>query len=140
MAQRITRTGGFELPLKPEVAIGLFTAEGERSWIPGWVPEYPEDGAVHDALGAVFIRRDSDAVHVFVVVANGPLLRRYARVTEGFTAGTVEVACEPAAVGTVVRVAFDLTALSPEGAAWLDSFDSGYDAMMAQWRQWIVAA
>jgi hypothetical protein len=144
MAQRVTRTGSFELPLDPADAIGLFTAEGERGWIPGWVPEYPEDGAVHDAVGTVFIRRDQPGAHTFVVLDSGPLLRRYARLAGGLTAGTVEVRCEATrdaeGVGTLVRVTFDLTALSPAGAITLDAFGAGYDAMMTQWRDWIVAS
>jgi hypothetical protein len=140
MAQRLTCTGDFELPLDPAEAIDLFTAEGERSWIPGWVPEYPQDGAVHDALGTVFVRRHPESVEHFVVVGNEPLLRRYARVTAGFTAGTVEVTCAASVAGTRVRVVFDLTALSLDGAAWMDDFGSGYDAMMTQWRDWIVVS
>ncbi len=140
MAQRVTRTGSFELPLNPADAIGLFTAEGERSWIPGWVPEYPEDGAVHDAPGTVFIHRDHGGAQTFVVVESGPLVRRYARVTDNVAAGTIEVTCEPAGEGTLVRATFDLTALSSEGAAWLDAFDSGYNGMMTQWRDWIVSS
>lgn len=140
MAQRITRTGGFELPLQPAAAIDLFTAEGERDWIPGWVPEYPESGAVHDAVGTVFIRRHPGGAETFVVVANEPLVRRYGRFTAGFTAGTVEVECAAAGDGTLVRVTFDVTALSREGTEWIDGFGSGYDEMMTQWRDWIVAA
>jgi hypothetical protein len=140
MAQRVNRTGSFELPVNPADAIGLFTAEGERTWIPGWVPEYPQAGAIHDALGTVFIRREEAEAHFFVVVGNGPLWRRYARITEGFTAGVIDVTCEQAGAGTRVQVMFDLTALSHAGAAWLDGFDAGYDAMMSQWRDWIVAA
>ena len=140
MAQRVTRTGSFELSIKPADAIGLFTAEGERSWLPGWVPEYPEDGAGHDAAGTVFIRRDQGGVQTFIVVENGPLVRRYARITDNVAAGTIEVTCESAGEGAIVRVTFDLTALSPEGAEWLDSFDSGYDAMMTVWRDWITAS
>jgi hypothetical protein len=140
MAQRVTCTGSFELPLNPADAIGLFTAEGERSWIPGWVPEYPEDGAVHDAVGTVFIRRDQSGAHTFVVVDSGPLVRRYARITDSVAAGTIEVTCERAREGTLVRATFDLTALSAEGADWLDSFDAGYDGMMTLWRDWITAS
>jgi hypothetical protein len=140
MAERVTCTGSFELPVNPADAIGLFTAEGERRWIPGWVPEYPEAGAEHDAAGTVFIRRDHGGPQTFIVVENGPLLRRYARVTDNVTAGTIEVTCESAGEGTLVRVAFDLTALSPEGAAWLDAFASGYDGMMTLWRDWITAS
>lgn len=139
MAQRVTRTGSFELPLNAAEAIGLFTAEGERTWIPGWVPEYPQAGAVHDALGTVFIRREKGGAHLFVVVGNGPLWRRYARITESLTAGVIDITCDQAGPGTRVRVMFDLTALSPAGAALLDRFGGGYEAMLSQWREWIVA-
>ncbi|MCB2411662.1 hypothetical protein LGT39_02220 [Demequina sp. TTPB684] len=137
MAQRVTRTASFDLSLDPDRAIELFTAEGERSWIPGWEPEYPEDRAIHDAVGTVFIRRDPAGDQTFVVIANEPLLRRYTRHTEGFTTGIIEVSCEPFGSGTRVTVTFDMTALSAEGAAWLDELDADYEGTLRQWRDWI---
>lgn len=137
---RMTRTGSFDLALAPDDAIGLFTAEGERIWIPGWVPIYPQAGAVHDAVGTVFIREDDAGDMTFVVVDNGPgLRRRYARIAAGLTAGIIEVVCAPSAGGTRVDVTFDLTALSPRGEAWIADLDGDYDGMLTLWRDWIAA-
>jgi hypothetical protein len=137
---RMTRTGSFELALKPDDAVGLFTAEGERAWIPGWVPIYPQVGAVHDAVGTVFLREDESGDMTFVVVDSGPgLRRRYARIAEGLTAGIVDVVCTPSQAGTRVDVTFDLTALSPRGEAWIAELDGGYAGMITLWRDWIVA-
>jgi hypothetical protein len=66
---------------------------------------------------------------------------RYARVTEGMTAGTVAVEV----VGsrdrsTEVRVTYDLTALTPAGETWLEAFDADYDDAIGDWATEIAAA
>jgi hypothetical protein len=46
-------SGSFELDLRASVAIDLFTPEGERDWVPGWDPAYP-DGRASEEPGTVF--------------------------------------------------------------------------------------
>ena len=84
--------GSFHVPLPPARAAELFTPEGERAWAPGWEPDYPAGPG-----GPVFTTHAGTTVWV----ALGGL--RYARVTPGVQAGTVEVRCEPAAGGTRAR-------------------------------------
>jgi hypothetical protein len=75
------------------------------------------------------------------MIDHGARSVRYARVTEGMTAGTVTVDV----VGsrhrsTQVRVTYDLTALTPAGETWLEAFDSGYDATIGEWASEIAVA
>ena len=71
-----------------------------------------------------------------VWVAVGDL--RYARVTPGVRAGTVEVRCAPDGDGTRAEVTYDLTALGPD--ADLAGFRAGFPAMLAAWEAAIAAA
>ena len=65
---------------------------------------------------------------------------RYARVTEGMTAGTVAVEVVGSSEhSTRVRVTYDLTALSNEGESWLDAFDADYDTTIKGWSTEIAA-
>lgn len=136
MATRAITEGTFDLPMHPRDAIHLFTAEGERSWIPGWEASYPDPALPDDAVGTVFIQPDAGGQIVFVEVDCGPLWRRYARWARDISAGTVEVRCAEAEQGTTVAVTFDLTALTPAGEAWLDQWVEAWDIDV--WRQWIV--
>ena len=66
---------------------------------------------------------------------------RYARVTPGMTAGTIAVeVVRSDENATRVRVTYDLTALSPAGEAWLESFEHDYDDMIGSWSTEISAA
>ena len=67
---------------------------------------------------------------------------RYARVTPGRRAGTVEVACRARDErSTTVRVTYDLTAMSPEGDADLASWtESWYTEFLAGWAREIERA
>ena len=65
---------------------------------------------------------------------------RYARVTPGVSAGTVAVTtldAEP--TRTRVRVGYDLTALSPDGASWLETFAEGFATYIEHWETAIAA-
>ena len=70
----------------------LFTPAGERLWAAHWDPRFPAgeqgDGS---APGTVFLTGDTH----WVVVDRTPDRVRYARVTPGIRAGTVEVAVRP---------------------------------------------
>ena len=72
----------------PEQTIQLFTPEGERRWAEGWDPQYPEVDR-RDGPGAVFTTGRHHTT--WIMVDHGPESVRYARVTEGMTAGTVAV-------------------------------------------------
>jgi hypothetical protein len=66
---------------------------------------------------------------------------RYARVTEGMTAGTVAVDVVGSSErSTQVSVTYDLTSLSPAGDTWLESLDADYEAAIGGWATEIAAA
>jgi hypothetical protein len=122
--------GTLHVPLAPDEAIELFTPEGERSWVPGWDPGYASE--------SVFTTEHGGAHTIWVVTDATDRLRRYARVTPGVRAGTVEVRCEPDGDHTRAHVTYDLAPLGPE--AGLDEFAAHYPAMLAEWERLIADA
>jgi hypothetical protein len=121
--------GTVDVPLAPSEALPLFTPGGEREWVPGWDPEFPSgDDTVFVTHGETY----------WVVADRTATSMRYARITPGVHAGTVEVHCEPAGTGTRAHVTYDLTALGDH--AVLDRFAAGYPAMLAEWERLIAVA
>jgi hypothetical protein len=100
---------------------------GERAWAPGWDPVFPAgeagDGA---APGTVFLTGAS----TWVVVDRTADRVRYARVTPGVRAGTVEVRLRPDGDETLADVTYVTTALD----------DQPFDPGVAHWEQAIRAA
>ena len=114
-------------------AMELFTPEGERRWVDGWDPQYPQADR-RDGPGAVFTTGHGGHHTTWIMVDQTPERVRYARVTQGMTAGTVAVDVVGSGEhSTRVRVTYDLTALSSAGESWLDAFDADYDTTIAGW-------
>lgn len=122
----------FALPVPPDRAFRLFTAVGEREWVAGWEPRFPAPTTDDATPGTVF---ETGSTTIWVVVDAAPPERiRYARVTPGDSAGTVEVRLRPDGDGSEVTVSYDLTALSATGDQRLTEFAAGYADFLAQWR------
>ncbi len=116
-----------------KATLALFTAEGERAWAPGWDPEFPAPERIEGA-GAVFVTVHGEQTTTWVMVDQDEDGVRYARFTPGATAGTVTVTVLAATpTSTRVRVSYDLTALSPDGAEWLETFAEDFHAYIAHW-------
>ena len=140
MPTTMHRTAEITVSLPSEQAITLFTPEGERRWADGWDPRYPQRDR-REGPGTVFITSHGAHQTTWVMVDHGPMGVRYARVTEGMTAGTVavDVVATPER-STHVRVTYDLTALTPAGDVWLESFNADYEDAIGEWATEIAAA
>jgi hypothetical protein len=130
---RIHLTGTVEVPLPPAEALTLFTPAGEREWVPGWDPAFPSGEAT--SPGTAFLTHEHT---IWVIADRTPSSMRYARITPGVHAGTVEVRCEPSGAHTRAHVTYHLTALGDP--AMLDRFADDYDAMLAEWQRMIADA
>jgi hypothetical protein len=140
MPTTVLRATDITLDLPSEHAMALFTPEGERRWADGWDPHYPEPDR-REGAGAVFTTGHGDHQTTWIMVDHAPGGVRYARVTEGMTAGTVAVDVVGSRErSTQVRVTYDLTALTPAGEQWLEAFDADYDAVIGEWATDIAAA
>jgi hypothetical protein len=135
MTSHATRSADITVPLPATAALTLFTPEGERSWAGknGWDPQYPVPSRTVGA-GAVFTTRHRARTTVWVMVDHSPDRVRYARVTPGGLAGTVEVrVLSSTGSCTDVRVTYDLTAVTDDAARELAACAAGYDGEIADW-------
>jgi hypothetical protein len=134
MAKSIQRSATFTADLDVRAARALFTPEGEREWAGNeWDPRYPDPRRT-DGPGTVFVTEREGRRTVWVIADATPTSVRYVRATAGLDAGIVTVSCEEARPGrTTVTVAYDVTALGPEGETSLDSFAAGYEDFIASW-------
>jgi hypothetical protein len=83
----------------------------------------------------VFVTAAHGRTTIWVVVECADDGVRYARITPGHLAGTVEVRLRPDGA----EVTYDLTALTADAQHELDEFAAGYDAFMAEWERSIAA-
>lgn len=126
----------FELPVSAAEAIGFFTPEGERDWVPGWNPIYPA-GEASESSGTVFttVIGGVDTIWIVQTINRDDYSASYSRVTPGHHAGTVHVQClDGADGGCTVVVTYDMSLLAggdPEGLAAYD--DRPFAAMMDEW-------
>ena len=122
---RVQKTGSFVLTgVSPEAAMPLFTAEGEKRWVPAWEPHYP--GGHED----VWVTGET----TWVTTARTATSATYARVTPGDTAGFVRVVCRAVGGDSEVEVTYDLTATGPAGRERLPAFADGFWQMLEEWR------
>jgi hypothetical protein len=141
-ATHIERTGSFALPLSPAEALPLFTAEGERSWVPGWEPQYIHPPHASSAAGTVFRTDHGGEETLWIVLRYEPVegIAEYGRFTPGSRLGTVRVQCTGEGDSqTRVSVTYALTAVSPSGSEALIAMSiDAFATMLQEWRGLIV--
>jgi hypothetical protein len=131
---RFRDTVTISVPLPADEAMQLFTARGERAWVEGWDPEFPAGEPTEEVEGTVFVTTAHGRSTYWVVAARARRCVRYARTTPGFFAGTVEVRERSSdSRSTLVDVTYDLSALTPQGAAELDDFAAGHEQEISAW-------
>lgn len=141
-ALHVDRRGIVRVAAPPEEAMALFTPEGEKLWVPDWLPTYlhPADGEF--ARGLVWTTTHGGETTLWTVARFEEAGREveYLRVTPGSRMGGVEVRCDGFEDGvTRVEVRYVLTGLSPAGNIELEELDAGYDAMLEEWEELIAA-
>ncbi|MEL7539149.1 MAG: hypothetical protein AAFM91_19050 [Pseudomonadota bacterium] len=140
-AVTITRSGSFELDLAPDSVFPLFTAPGEKLWVPGWDPHILH-GDGYEA-GTVWVTTGDGKTVCWYVAAYDTDVRRakYVRVTPTEHVGTVEVYVSALENNrSKASVTYQLTGLSETGNAYLTaSFsETSYAEMMQEWRDAIA--
>jgi hypothetical protein len=137
----MTLVGSLRVRLPVGEAFRLFTATGERSWVDGWDPRFPVPVEDDAAIGTVF-ETDTHGQHItwIVVDRDGDRQIRYARVAAARDAGTVEVRLQPEKAHTQVTVAYQLSALTPDGDRWLRTFAAEYPEFLRSWETSIGAS
>ncbi|WP_243074725.1 SRPBCC domain-containing protein [Microbacterium sp. SS28] len=133
---RFVCRGGFALTAPPERAFPLFTAAGERLWVPGWSPEFLADVDDDTAPGTVW-RTSADGRETTWIVVESipPTAATYARFTPGHSATRVRVRLERTDAGTRVDVGYDITSLDEAADALLEQFAQDFDEMLLEWQR-----
>ncbi|MDX6758826.1 MULTISPECIES: SRPBCC family protein [Streptomyces] len=127
------------VPLPPEEAFRLFTARGERDWVPGWDPVFPVEPQDDTAPGTVWLTSTDEEETTWLVASRDfPRSVSYARITPGVRAGTVTVALAETGAGSEVTVTYDMTPLTPAAAEALDAFAADYPSFIRSWAQLIA--
>ena len=129
---RSAQSGIIYVPLPPERAFDLFTAEGERLWAPGWDPKMLSE--------AVFLTGHGGEETIWTIVEADRHSGRfcYSRVSPGVRAGTVRVSLSPDGSGSRVGVSYDMTALGPLGVETVTKMSrAGFAAMLSDWERLI---
>lgn len=122
-------------------AIGLFTPEGERQWVPGWDPAYATED-VSESPGTVFTTAVGDVETYWVIIEiDRPAGRSaYARITPGRHAGTVSVECSESGENTCeVAVSYDMTLLDGADPTHMTPYERpAFEGMLEEWSDMIV--
>jgi hypothetical protein len=132
-----TQVRSFRLEAPLARVMPLFTAEGERSWAPGWEPVILSGDVER---GSAFVTRAHSGIETtWIVIDYRPAEGRasYARLAQGSNIGLVDVACTEAEDGaTVVTVRYTLTGVSEQGRAFVREFlePQHYARMIDEWR------
>lgn len=130
------------MALPASTAIDLFTPEGERSWVPGWEPIYP-DGATHESAGTVFttVVHGVTTIWTIIEIDRTAGAAVYSRVTPGLHAGVVRVWCVDAGLKRcAVKVACDMTSLADDPSVLAEYAAPAFDEMMSEWSTAVAAS
>jgi hypothetical protein len=138
-----TQIHSFHLDAPPAEVFPLFTAEGERSWAPGWEPVMLS--GAHERGSSFVTRADSGIETTWIVTDYRPDECRvsYARLAQGSNIGLVDVTCaQSPAGGTDVSVRYTLTGVSEQGRKFVREFlkPERYGQMIDGWRVATTAA
>ena len=140
----VERTGAFRVNRPLALAFPLFSPEGERRWVKGWIPRYlhPRD-VPSDAAGTVFQTNHNNEETQWIVLRYSPEdgVAEYARITPGSRIGVVTVHATERNGATDVEVTYKLTSLSEAGTRTLQAMtEASYAAMLHEWERLIQQA
>jgi hypothetical protein len=140
----VERTGAFRVNRPLAEAFPLFSPEGERRWVNGWLPRYlhPRD-VPSDAAVTVFQTNHNNEETLWMVLRYAPAegVAEYVRITPGSRMGVVTVRATERTGVTDVEVTYKLTSLSEAGTRTLQAMtETSYAAMLQDWERLIHQA
>jgi len=140
----VKHTGSFEICQSANELFPLFSAEGEKLWVPGWSYENIMGGTdLHEDY--VFVTRNhdhaaSDAIWMVKRYEPENYLVQFYKVEPGEKVGVIEVRCfELNESQTRVEVTYEYIGLSEAGDRFISRFTSSeYNAFIAEWEALLV--
>ena len=139
-AVTIKQSGEFELDISSDQALPLFTAPGEKLWIPIWDPVILYGDGVEK--GTVWVTTNHGSTTYWYVEKYDADKKsaRYVRVTPDADIGTVDVLLSSLGNNkTKVSVTYTLTGLSDDGNKNVEKMlhRVAYDSMMVEWKNMV---
>jgi hypothetical protein len=137
-------TASFEIQEPIKELFPLFSAEGEKLWVPGWDYENVMGGTeLHEDY--VFVTKSHDHAAsdaVWVVKRHVPenYLVQFYKVEPGEKIGIIEVQCSELGKSlTKVQVTYEYIGLSPAGNEFIANFSSAeYESFIGEWKILLV--
>ena len=140
----IRHTASFEIGQPVGALFPLFSAEGEKLWVPGWDYENVM-GSTDLCEDYVFLTKShdhalSDAVWVVKRYEPENYWVQFYKVEPGEKVGVIEVKCaEKSETRTEIRVSYEYIGLSVKGDEFVSGFSSSeYKAYIAEWESLLV--
>lgn len=138
---RLVQEGTVSLPLPMEAAMRLFTPEGEREWVPGWDPDYGDEGP-SERQGTFFKTSAHEVETLWLINELDMSAGRaaYSRFTPGRHAGIVSIRCEATSSSTSdVHVTYDMTLLPGADPSHMSGYRGHrFVEMMSSWKEMLT--
>jgi hypothetical protein len=140
----IKHTASFEINQPAKELFPLFSAEGEKLWVPGW--GYENIMGVTDLHeDYVFVTRShdhaaTDAIWIVKRYEPEDYLVQFYKVEPGEKIGVIEVKCfKLSEIRTKVQVTYEYIGLSAAGNRFVSNFsEADYNAFIAEWESLLV--
>ena len=136
----VKHTAGFEIAQPIAILFPLFSAEGEKLWVPDWDYENVMD-TTQLSEDCVFLTRshdhaETDAIWIVKKYVPADYLVEFYRIEPEQKVGLVRVRCSSVSKAqTSVEVTYRYTALSSDGKRFVASFDeTAYGEFIAEWK------
>jgi len=142
---RVKHSADFQSDQPADILFPLFSAEGEKLWVPGW--DYENVMGTDDLHeDYVFITKNHDhaaskAIWLVKKYIPGEYLIEFYKVEPGEKVGVIGIKCSPLSEGkTNVIVTYEYIAISEKGRDFLSTFTSQvYKAFISEWQQLLEA-
>jgi hypothetical protein len=137
---RVRRTYQQHLDAPPDRVFPLLCPVREADWVPGWDPSLVVTNSGIAEKDAVFIMPEEetdDAIWVITEHDPADYIVAFVKVTPGHTVGRIQIELDSdGPARTVAAVAYQYTALSAAGEAFVQDFtEAAYAAFMQAWEQ-----
>ncbi len=122
----------------PERVFPLLCPVREREWVNGWDPRLVVSASGFAERDCSFITSDGVHESVWIVTEHDAarFVVEFVKVTPHVTATRINIALEADGGGTIAEVAYQHTAIGPEGNAFVASFtEEMYMAFMKEWER-----
>lgn len=142
---RVKHTESFEFNQPIDILFPLFSAEGEKLWVPGWDYENIMGSTdLHEDY--IFLTRThdhatTDAIWLVKRYDPAAYFVSFYKVEPGDKVGVITVQCTATGQDTTrVEVSYEYIGLSPEGNAFVAGFTSEeYRAFIGEWQTLLTA-